>query len=299
MKSFKILLLFTVCSFLNSQDKWKREQPVRALQTYLQILKPKFGFDNDQILGNVGNEIETISLAGRILNRIKDRNFYQSAFSGGRKKMAISNIEGDIELFDANLKHVSTISRTRFSNDTGLRFPTLNYDGSLVAFTSQEALMIHDFNKDEFLHAPGLFTNPNFSPDGKLLVAAQHNNPGLVIFDNQLNKQCHQSGGFYYPSFSPDGKLVVSHDYHNLYVTDTKFCQHKLKIAGTFDAAPPSFSPDGKYILALKSNGITLYDLNGNLVEEYRGHYEDPSFSPDGNYIVAKCWEPNSVAIIG
>jgi Tol biopolymer transport system component len=168
-------------------------------------------------------------------------------------------------------------------------------------------------NKQRLPSKPGPYSQPVFSPDGKLLALTVEavGSSEIRIYDWRRDVWTHLTfgeGGFSFPVWSPDGRYVVFHaDQGGIFWTRSDGSSKPQPLTQTRNPQFPwSFSPDGKRLaFAEASTGKALGIMTAPVENEggqlRAGKPEEflqtasnelyPAFSPDGRWIAYRSFE--------
>lgn len=161
------------------------------------------------------------------------------------------------------------------------------------------------------LSAPGVYTTPRFSPDGKRLGLSLNSAKGrdLYVYDWQrdtMTRLTFTSQGHYYPTWMPDGKHLAfrsssSAGYWIGWVRADGAGEPQRLVEAKGVVVPYSFSPDGRYLAYSELRPEAGYDLwmlpldlkdpdhpkPGKPELFLRTPFDEyhPAFSPDGRWV--------------
>jgi TolB protein len=189
--------------------------------------------------------------------------------------------------------------------------PSLNFDGSAVAYTSYRSgfpvVQVLDLGlgwERTVTDTPGSSFGAAFSPNGDRLAMVMSflGNPEIFVTDLTTNTAAcisDSTGAPGSPAWHPDGKQVIFSDDRGdgprLYVTEVpETNEGEAKLirwrAGYSFCADPEFSPDGNSVAFTARVGKELAIVvkgwpNGSSRVVQAGGAQHPSWSPDGRYL--------------
>jgi WD40 repeat protein len=181
----------------------------------------------------------------------------------------------------------------------GVRCATLSSDGKSLAAGSPGLVRLFDLKSRNEVRRFGLgnahVLAVRFAPDGKALAVAFYRNPGdqgVCLWDVGTGRELAKlpaavDGGTV--ALSPDGKVLAAGTYNQPVRTwgvATGKAIHTLGGRGGGFARSLAFSPDGKALLAVRSDGPVLWDVEtGKELRRFGGKWLSAyagALSPDG-----------------
>jgi WD40 repeat protein len=184
------------------------------------------------------------------------------------------------------------VGQAEFSPDGRLLVATVNTrggdDGVLQVWEAASG--------KELRRIPG-FSEPNFSPDGKLM-AAWNKGHSISLLDVESGNEVRMfDGTFSYPQvviFSPDGRLLASMTQNSNMVTlwDVASGKEVRNIGDSAAVGGFAFSPDSRLLaFGSKDHTVKLWDVaSANKVRTFSGHSDSVccvAFSPDGRWLAS------------
>jgi WD40 repeat protein len=184
------------------------------------------------------------------------------------------------------------------------------YDHSLFVCEANTGRVLYQFREEA-----GGFTEPWFSPDGKLLGAGKGGagrfaRPRkLTFWEADTGKELRALDDVYWWAWSPDGKILAGTGmkFDSIYLWDVATGKELHRLPGHPPGTALAFSPDGKTLAAANYGGpsmpkeekqdtaIHLLDVaTGKERLKITGRWQGLdllAFSPDGATLAARDWE--------
>ncbi len=182
-------------------------------------------------------EMQVVTTLMQSVYGVKERNrfegynqpFIRASFSSDGEKIAATNMEGSIKIWNLNGEEITTINQKKSgdirnpSSGTGdcpINSVSFSPSSNSIAARDGDNIKLWDFNGRELKSFPGKgkdVTVTSISNDGKLIAAVSRD--GKVKIWNQKGKEVHtfQHSNNFFPlsnpiSFSPDNKIIASAD---------------------------------------------------------------------------------------
>ncbi|NES87518.1 MAG: WD40 repeat domain-containing protein, partial [Moorea sp. SIO2B7] len=186
---------------------------------------------------NATTEMLVATTLMQSLDDIKERNrfegynqpFIRASFSSDGKKIAATNMEGTIKIWNLNGEEIATINQNKsgdISNtyssteDCPVNSVSFSPNNNIIAASDGDDIKLWDFNGKKLNSLQGKgkdVTATSISNDGKLIAAVSSD--GKVNIWNQQGEELHtfQHSDNFFPlsnpiSFSPDNKILASTD---------------------------------------------------------------------------------------
>jgi Tol biopolymer transport system component len=146
----------------------------------------------------------------------------------------------------------------------------------------------------EFKGHNGWTCNAVFTPDGKKVLSAGHQDKSLRLWDVVTGRElCTFATEVTSVAISPDGRLALSGSVDKtLRLWDLATGKEVRRLKGHADSCEGIFSPDGKQVLSFSADKtLRLWDLKtGELVRTLQGHTKPVAgvfFMPDGRQVLS------------
>jgi WD40 repeat protein len=278
-----------------------------------------FSHDGQQIAtASSDGTVKVWNWQGEILSTLKGHQepVYDVAFSADGKEIATASSDSLVKLWNIEEKATGEFKKI----ETSVTNVSFSPDGELIAIASEDGMVYLQDKQGHLRHQFKAHRDQiygiSFSFDGQRIATASSS--GIVKIWNLSGEALVELKGnsvpVYSVAFSPNGQLlaitfrdgavwlwdigskppkkVVSYQAHQEPVYSINFSPVRL-----------SLSPEiGQQIVTTSKDGTAkLWDLQGNLLTEFRGHQDliyQASFSPDGRTIAtasrdgtAKLWD--------
>lgn len=186
---------------------------------------------------NANTEMQVISTLMQSVYGVKERNrfegynqpFIRASFSSDGKRIAATNMEDTIKIWDLNGEEIKTINSKKSGNikdpssstgDCPVNSVSFNPSSNTIAASDGDNIKLWDFHGRELKIFPGKgkdVTVTSISNDGKLIAAVSSHGKVNIWNRNGEDIPAFQHSENFFPlmnpiSFSPDGKSIASSD---------------------------------------------------------------------------------------
>ncbi len=234
-------------------------------------------------------------LTGKLLTEYRGHgaNVIAAIFSPDGKLVLTGAQDGTFKLWNRNGVLVQ-----EFKGDfSGANCMDFSPDGKAIISGCDRTLRLWTINNrplHEFSHHNQV-SSVAFSPNGKSIFTGSYDytarlwdTAGKMIKEFKGHSSIITSA-----KFSPDGKSVLTGSWDNtMRLSDMsgQLIREFKDVKGTVTSI--AFSPDGKFIVSGADSTVQLWDINGQLVQEFKlkGTVSAVEFTPDGKFILIGNW---------